>query len=162
MVGYRGVSAETAASFTALFYLGETVGRFINGVIADRFGDKKMIRVGSIGMLLGVGMILLPLSTDAVALCGLVVLGLGAAPVYPCIIHSTPVNFGKENSQSLVGIQMASAYCGSTFMPPVFGIVAQYIHVSLYPVFLGVFAVLLLGLTEYVNHILAKKPSGKE
>lgn len=156
MVGFRGVAAETAASFTALFYLGETVGRFLNGVIADKFGDKKMIRVGAIGMLLGIGMILLPLRTDAVALCGLIILGLGAAPVYPCIIHSTPVNFGKENSQSLVGIQMASAYCGSTFMPPLFGLIAQFVDVSLYPVFLGIFAALLLVLTEWVNKILAK------
>ena len=156
MVGFRGVAAETAASFTALFYLGETVGRFLNGVVADKFGDKMMIRVGAIGMLLGIGMILLPLPTDAVALCGLVILGLGAAPIYPCIIHSTPVNFGKENSQSLVGIQMASAYCGATFMPPVFGLVAQFMDVSLYPWFLGVFAVLLFVLTETVNKILAK------
>ena len=156
MVGFRGVAAETAAGFTALFYLGETAGRFLNGVVADKFGDKKMIRVGAIGMLLGVVMILLPLQTDIVALCGLVVLGLGAAPVYPCIIHSTPVNFGKENSQSLVGIQMASAYCGSTFMPPVFGLIAQHIDVSLYPVYLGVFAVALLVLTESVNKKLAK------
>lgn len=159
MVGYRGVSTETAARFTALFYLGETVGRYLNGVIADKFGDKKMIRIGTIGMLAGIGMILVPLPTDAVALCGLVVLGLGAAPVYPCIIHSTPVNFGKENSQSLVGIQMASAYCGSTFMPPVFGFLAQFINVSLYPAFLGVFALLLLLLTECVNYTLAKKVS---
>lgn len=156
MVGYRGVAAETAAGFTALFYLGETVGRFLNGVVADKFGDKRMIRVGAIGMILGVVMILLPLPTDAVALCGLVVLGLGAAPVYPCIIHSTPENFGKENSQSLVGIQMASAYCGSTFMPLVFGLIAQHINVSLYPVYLGVFAVALLILTESVNRKLLK------
>lgn len=105
-------------------------------------------------MLLGIAMVLLPFATDAVALCGLVMIGLGAAPVYPCIIHSTPVNFGKENSQSLVGIQMASAYCGSTFMPPLFGLIAQFIHVSLYPVFLGVFAVLLLLLTELLNRTL--------
>lgn len=154
LVGFRGVSAETAAQFTALFYLGETVGRFLNGVIADKFGDKRMIRIGTIGMLLGIAMVLLPFATDAVALCGLVMIGLGAAPVYPCIIHSTPVNFGKENSQSLVGIQMASAYCGSTFMPPLFGLIAQFIHVSLYPVFLGVFAVLLLLLTELLNRTL--------
>lgn len=156
MVGFRGVAAETAASFTALFYLGETAGRFLNGVVADKFGDKMMIRVGAVGMLLGIGMILLPLPTDAAALCGLVVLGLGAAPVYPCIIHSTPMNFGKENSQSLVGIQMASAYCGSTFMPPVFGLLAQAVDVSLYPAFLGIFAVLLLVLTETVNRKLSK------
>lgn len=156
MVGYRGVAAETAASFTALFYLGETVGRFLNGVVADKFGDKMMIRVGAIGMIIGIGMIMLPLPTDAVSLCGLVILGLGAAPIYPCIIHSTPVNFGKENSQSLVGIQMASAYCGSTFMPPAFGLIAQFIDVSFYPVFLGGFAVLLLVLTETVNKKIAK------
>ncbi len=157
MVGCRGVAAETAASFTALFYFGETVGRFLNGVVADKFGDKRMIRVGAIGMLVGIGMILLPFTTDAVALCGLVILGFGAAPVYPCIIHATPVNFGKENSQSLVGIQMASAYCGSTFMPPLFGLIAQFADVSLYPVFLGIFAVLLLVLTEGVNKRLAKR-----
>ncbi|MDD6036187.1 MAG: MFS transporter [Lachnospiraceae bacterium] len=157
LVGFRGVAAETAARFTALFYLGETIGRFLNGVIADKFGDKRMIRTGVVGMLCGIGMVLLPFKTDVVALCGLVVIGLGAAPVYPCIIHSTPANFGKENSQSLVGIQMASAYCGSTFMPPVFGLIAQFINVSLYPVFLAVFAVLLLVLTEAVNRSVAKK-----
>lgn len=157
MVGFRGVAAETAASFTALFYLGETVGRFLNGVIADKFGDKKMIRIGVLGMILGIMMMLLPFETDGVALCGLVVIGLGAAPVYPCIIHSTPENFGKENSQSLVGIQMASAYCGTTFMPPVFGLIAQFVNVSLYPMFLAVFAVLLLVLTETVNRKLAGK-----
>ena len=157
MVGFRGVAAETAASFTALFYLGETVGRFLNGVIADKFGDKKMIRIGVLGMILGIMMMLLPFETDGMALCGLVVIGLGAAPVYPCIIHSTPENFGKENSQSLVGIQMASAYCGTTFMPPVFGLIAQFVSVSLYPVFLGGFAVLLLVLTEKVNRKLAKR-----
>lgn len=110
-----------------------------------------MIRVGIITMILGIAMVLLPLQTNAVALCGLVVIGLGAAPVYPCIIHSTPANFGKENSQSLVGIQMASAYCGSTFMPPLFGLIAQYIHIGLYPVYLAVFAALMLIMTEILN-----------
>lgn len=151
LVGARGVTVETAARFTALFYLGETVGRFLNGFVADRFGDRTMIRVGSIGMLIGIGMIVIPLPTNLVALCGLVVVGLGAAPVYPCIIHSTPVNFGKKNSQSLVGIQMASAYCGSTFMPPLFGLIAQYISISLYPFFLAVCALLMLVMTERLN-----------
>lgn len=151
MVGFRGVDAETAAQFAALFYSGETVGRFLNGFVADKFGDRKMIRVGIITMILGIVMVLLPLQTNAVALCGLVVIGLGAAPVYPCIIHSTPTNFGKENSQSLVGIQMASAYCGSTFMPPLFGLIAQYIHIGLYPVYLAVFAALMLIMTEILN-----------
>lgn len=151
MSGLRGVDVETAARFTALFYMGETVGRFLNGFVADRFGDRKMIRAGIICMLTGIVMVALPLQTNGPALLGLLIIGLGAAPVYPCIIHSTPDNFGKENSQSLVGIQMASAYIGSTFMPPVFGLIAQYISVGLYPYYLGIFAVLMLVMTESLN-----------
>lgn len=151
MVGFRGVGVETAACFAALFYLGETAGRFLNGFVADKYGDKQMIRVGIVGMIMGVIMLLLPLKTNYVSLVGLVVIGLGAAPVYPCIIHSTPANFGRENSQALVGIQMASAYVGATFMPPIFGIIAQYINIGLYPVYLAMFAVLMLVMTESMN-----------
>jgi len=151
MVGFRCVGVETAARFAALFYLGETAGRFLNGFVADKFGDRMMIRVGIIGMIIGVVMVLIPLESNIIALCGLVVIGLGAAPVYPCIIHSTPINFGKENSQSLVGIQMASAYIGSTFMPPIFGLIAQYVNIGLYPIYLGIFAVLMLMMTEALN-----------
>lgn len=82
---------------------------------------------------------------------GLLVLGFGSSPVYPCIIHSTPINFGAENAQSLVGIQMASAYVGSTFMPPRFGLLAQFVGISLYPWFLLLFAGLVLYLTEKLN-----------
>ena len=151
LVGYRGVHPETAAMFTALFYIGETIGRFLNGFVADKYGDRKMIRVGIIGMIIGIVMVILPIKTDIVSLAGLVVIGLGAAPVYPCIIHSTPTNFGEENSQSLVGIQMASAYVGSTFMPPLFGLIAQFINIALYPVYLAVFAVVMLIMTEKLN-----------
>lgn len=151
MVGARGVGAETASRFAALFYLGETFGRFLNGFIADKFGDRKMIKVGILIMLAGVIMIIVPVGTNSIALAGLVVIGLGAAPVYPCVIHSTPVNFGRENSQALVGIQMASAYLGSTFMPPLFGVIAQNVSISIYPVYLAVFAVLMLVMTEKLN-----------
>ena len=151
LVGYRGINTETAAMFTALFYFGETAGRFLNGFVADKYGDRRMIRVGIIGMLLGVAMIAMPINADIVCLIGLVVIGFGAAPVYPCIIHSTPINFGEENSQSLVGIQMASAYVGSTFMPPLFGLIAQFISIALYPVYMAVFAVLMLVMTEQLN-----------
>ncbi len=153
LVGVRGVSPETAAQVTALFYLGEMVGRFLNGFVADRFGDRKMIRVGIFVMLLGAVLVMLPV--DFLALAGLLVIGLGAAPVYPCIIHSTPVSFGKENSQALVGIQMASAYCGSTFMPPLFGLLAQYAGIGLYPFYLLLFAALMLLMIEALNRKLA-------
>lgn len=151
LVGHRNINADTAAMFTALFYFGETVGRFLNGFVADKYGDRHMIRVGIIGMIIGIIMVVLPFDTSNIALFGLVVIGLGAAPVYPCIIHSTPINFGEENSQSLVGIQMASAYVGSTFMPPLFGLIAQYIDIAFYPLYLAVFAVLMLVMTEIMN-----------
>lgn len=156
MVGARGVDPQTAARFAALFYLGTTGGRFASGLIADRLGDKKMIQAGISIILLGIVMLLFPLKTNAVALAGLVVLGLGAAPVYPCIIHSTPANFGEEHSQALVGIQMASAYCGSTLAPPLFGLLAEHISISLYPVYLGLFALLLLVMVTQMNRALAQ------
>ena len=161
LVEYREISKETAALLASLFYFGEMIGRFLNGFVADKWGDKRMIRLGIIVMLVGIAVILLPVTTDVPALLGIVVLGLGAAPVYPCVIHSTPDNFGRENSQALVGIQMASAYLGTTFMPPVFGLLAQYVHVGLYPVFLGVFAVLMLITTELLNRKLGKNSHAK-
>ena len=151
LVEFRGVDPETAAFFASLFYLGITIGRFFNGFITDRLGDKTMIRIGTAGMILGVAMVALPLPTDAVALVGLVVAGVGAAPVYPCVIHSTPAHFGRENSQAIVGIQMAAAYCGSTFCPPIFGLIAQHIDIAWYPVYLAALALLLLTMTERVN-----------
>ncbi len=151
LVNHRGIDIETAASFAALFYLGETSGRFLNGFVADKFGDRRMIRVGIIVAIIGVVMVMLPIDSNIVTLVGLLVIGLGAAPIYPCIIHSTPINFGKENSQSLLGIQMASAYVGSTFMPPLFGIIAQYISIAAYPFYLFAFAILMLVMTEAMN-----------
>lgn len=151
LVGFRNIRVETAARFTALFYLGETVGRFLNGFVANKLGDKKMIKIGALTMLVGIVMVILPAEADTAALSGLVVVGFGAAPVYPCIIHSTPSNFGKENSQALVGVQMASAYVGSTFMPPLFGLISQFVSISLYPFFLAVLIILMLVMTEMLN-----------
>ena len=157
LVGHRGVDAETAARFAALFYIGITAGRVLNGFVADKFGDRAMIRTGILVMAAGIVLVALPLPTTLPCLIGLVVIGLGCAPVYPCIIHSTPVNFGKENSQSLVGIQMASAYTGSTLMPPLFGVIAQYIHIGLYPLYLGIFTLVMLWMTEALNRKISMK-----
>ena len=151
LVEYRGVSAETAAFFASLFYLGITAGRFISGFIADRLGDRNMIRLGVGIMASGLILIALPVKGEIFSLIGLVVIGLGGAPVYPSIIHSTPTNFGKENSHAIVGIQMASAYTGSTLMPPVFGFLAQHVSISLYPLYIAFFVLLLFVMTERVN-----------
>lgn len=148
LVGTRGVSEQTAAAFASLFFIGITAGRFAAGFISEKFGDLKMVRLGSAIALCGVACISLPVKTDMLALAGFVVIGLGCAPIYPSIIHSTPANFGAENSQAIIGIQMASAYVGSTFIPPLFGLLANHISLKLMPPFLAAFFVLMIVMTE--------------
>ena len=130
----RGVGTEAAAGYASLFFIGITVGRALSGFLTMRFADAQMIRMGQALVALGAVM-LLPLGTGA-ALAGLVVIGLGCAPIYPCIIHSTPEHFGAENSQALIGVQMASAYVGTLAMPPLFGLIANHISIGLFPIFL--------------------------
>jgi fucose permease len=140
--GTRGVSKDAAAAFGALFFIGITAGRFLSGFLSDKLGDNKMIRLGTSIALLGTFCIALPCRITSIA--GFIVIGLGCAPVYPCIIHSTPSNFGAKNSQGIIGIQMASAYIGSTFMPPIFGLIANNVNLQLMPVYLVFFLILLL------------------
>ena len=153
----RGISAQTAAQYASFFYLGITAGRLVCGFVANRIGDTNMIRIGIVMMLAGIAVIWLPTDNNAVCLCGLVVVGLGCAPVYPSIIHATPGNFGADNSQAVVGVQMASAYAGATFMPPLFGLIANYISIYWYPVFLLFFAALLLVMTEILNKTVSAR-----
>ena len=149
----RGVAPETAAGFASLFYLGITFGRFLNGFVADGLGDRRMIRIGALVMAAGALLILLPVSSPLPALAGLLIFGLGCAPVYPSIIHATPTNFGAENSQAIIGVQMASAYVGTTFMPPLFGLLANVISLQLFPLFLTALLALLAGMTEKLNRL---------
>ena len=152
LVEHRGVSAETAAILASMFYLGITLGRFICGFIADRVGDKRMIRLGCFVIILGITLIAIPAKSSYPAIAGLIITGLGAAPIYPSLIHATPDNFGKENSQAIIGIQMASAYVGILVVPAIFGGIAEA-HIAFYPFFMLVFALALLGFTERVNRV---------
>ena len=132
----NGLPAEKAASLAALYYMGLTVGRALSGFLTLRLDDRAMVRTGFVLILLGV--VCVPLGGGA-TLAGLVILGLGSAPIYPCLIHSTPGFFGAGNSQAIIGMQMASAYVGTSLMPPLFGLIAQTVSVALYPLFLSVF-----------------------
>ena len=132
----NGLPAEKAASLAALYYMGLTVGRALSGFLTLRLDDRAMVRTGFVLILLGV--VCVPLGGGA-TLAGLVILGLGSAPIYPCLIHSTPGFFGAGNSQAIIGMQMASAYVGTCLMPPLFGLIAQTVSVALYPLFLSVF-----------------------
>ena len=147
---YRGISPETAARYAALFYIGITIGRAISGFITMKLNDKQMIRMGQVIITIGLVMMLLPFSQN-LSLFGLIVIGLGCAPIYPCIIHSTPAHFGADKSQAIIGVQMACAYIGTCLMPPVFGLIANYISVALLPVFLFVFLILMVVMHERLN-----------
>lgn len=151
---YRGVDADTAASFGAMFYLGLTVGRGLSGFLTYLFDDVNMIRLGAGVMLAGIAAMLLPAGT-AVSLAGLILIGLGCAPVYPCVIHSTPAHFGADKSQAVIGVQMASAYVGTLAMPPLFGAIANAVNVSLLPFFLLVLLTLMTLFHERLNRLTA-------
>jgi fucose permease len=148
LVRTRGIVEEKAAAFASLFFIGITAGRFLSGIVSEKIGDRNLIRIGTGIIALGIVCVAMPLKIDALALTGFVVIGLGCAPIYPSIIHSTPVNFGRQNSQAIIGIQMASAYIGSTFMAPLFGLIANHISIKLLPYYLVIFIVLMITMVE--------------
>lgn len=159
LVLHRGLSAETAAGFASLFYIGITVGRALGGFLTMKFNDTQMIRLGQGFIVLGIVLLLLPLGS-ASALAGLVIVGLGCAPIYPSVIHSTPEHFGADKSQAVIGVQMASAYVGTCLMPPVFGFIANHISVSLFPGFLlTILAVMVIMHEKMLPKVAAGKDS---
>ncbi len=160
-VEVKGISAEQAAIFASLFYIGITVGRFISGFITDKLGDRKMIIIGTCILTCGIACLFIPVSSYILAIIGFVVIGLGCAPIYPCIIHSTPNNFGAENSGAIIGIQMASAYAGSTFIPPLFGLLGNLIGFAIMPIFLLIFVILMISMTELTFRLTKKKDISK-
>lgn len=156
MVLDRGIDATKAASWASMYYLGITVGRFICGFVSDRLGDKLLVRIGQCAVFIGILMLLLPFGSNVV-FCGMCLIGLGSAPIYPSFIHATPENFGAANSRALIGLQMACAYTGSTLMPPVLGFLAQYISIKLYPFYLLLLVAGMFIMAERMNRLTKKK-----
>ena len=146
----RGLDAVTAASWASLFYLGITVGRFLSGFLTMKFNDHQMIRIGQVLIAVGIALVFLPAGNTCLR-SGLVTIGLGCAPIYPCIIHETPANFGKSLSMAMTGIQMAAAYTGTTLFSPLFGVLAQNITMQLYPWALLVMLLLMVVLSEQLH-----------
>ena len=143
----RGVAADTAASFASLFYIGITAGRAACGFLTLKLSDTPMIRLGQGVLAVGVAALLVP-GPQLLALAGLVLVGVGCAPIYPSIIHATPDHFGADRSQAVIGIQMASAYVGNLVMPPLFGLLANNITPALFPFYLLVLLVLMVFMHE--------------
>ena len=148
----KGIAPETAAGFASLFFIGITAGRALCGFLTLKWNDTQMVRLGVGLIALGVAAMLLPLG-ETVTLAGLLLIGLGCAPIYPSIIHSTPAHFGADRSQAIIGVQMASAYIGNCLMPPLFGMIANHTTISIFPYYLLVILVVM----GYMHEVLQKK-----
>ena len=152
---HRGVPAETAAGYAGLFFLGITAGRALSGFLTMKLSDPQMIRLGQGVIALGALILLLPLHIYA-TLAGLALVGLGCAPIYPCIIHSTPGHFGADKSQAVIGVQMASAYVGTCLMPPLFGLVSEHLSPALFPLYL----LAILAVMAFSHEALLRRAGG--
>ena len=147
---HKGIPVEIAAGFASMFYIGITVGRAISGFMTIKLSDLKMIRLGQGLILFGIIIMLIPAGTY-MSLLGLIMIGFGCAPIYPCIIHSTPAHFGEDKSQAVIGVQMAFAYMGSLGMPALFGVLANVISASLLPLYLFIILILMVIMHELLN-----------
>ena len=152
-----GLSAGTIASFGSLIFGGLMLGRVISGFVSNKLGDRLLIRIGIAVELVGIVMVMMPIKHYLPAAIGFVVIGTGMGPVYPAIQHMAPTNFGKRNSAAVIGLQMASAYVGSTFMPMVFGILQEHMGIGIMPVYLLIFAILNIGMLERTYIVLKRK-----
>jgi fucose permease len=150
LVMVKNIAPEKAAQWIALYYIGITSGRFISGFITMKLSNRKMIRLGQGIIAGGIIVLVLPFGNYTL-LPGFFMIGLGCAPVYPGLIHETPNNFGKEYSQGIIGIQMASAYIGTTLMPFVFGKFASQINFAIFPLFIGIVLILKIIMVEILN-----------
>lgn len=146
-----------AARWISLFYGGITIGRFLSGFLTMKLKNSVLIRLGQIICLIGTVSLILPLPVYFLK-AGLVLAGLGCAPIYPCSIHETPQRFGKNASQSVMGLQMAFAYVGSTFMPPLFGLIAAKTSIVIFPYFLLCYILIMLISSEKTNAFIKCKP----
>lgn len=155
MIHFDGISPELAASLASLFFIGITAGRGINGFLTFKFADKTLIRAGAVVVAAGSVFIVVP-GVDVITFIGFVLIGLGCAPIYPSIIHSTPRLFGEDKSQAVIGVQMASAYLGSCFAPPLYGLLANHVSQLILPYFIFAFLVVM-----FVMHEVALKKSGR-
>lgn len=156
LVNVKGLSAATAAQWVSFYYAGITIGRLITGFITFKISNFTLIRTGQIIALMGAAFLFLPLPT-IFSLVGFILIGLGLAPIFPCMLHETPARFGKTHSQTIMGYQMAVAYTGSTFVPPLLGFIASRSTIGIFPIFIVIFVAVMLLSSEKLNALLKKR-----
>ncbi|WML39643.1 MFS transporter [Neobacillus sp. OS1-2] len=160
LVNVKGVSAATAAGWVSLYYAGITVGRFLTGFITFKMTNRTLIRGGQVMALFGAIILILPLPA-IFSLIGFIIVGVGLAPIFPCMLHETPTRFGKKHSQTIMGYQMAVAYTGTTFLPPLLGFIASHSTIGIFPMYLLTFVAVMLLSSEKLNSLLKMKILGK-
>jgi fucose permease len=143
LVVIRGIPEVTAARWISLYYIGITFGRFLSGFLAMKLRHKQIVQLGQLIIVAGIAIILLPIQ-ELLLMAGFFLIGLGCAPIFPSLMHETPINFGSKYSQSMIGVQMASAYIGSTFMPPLFGVIGARVSYHLLPYYVGLLLLLMI------------------
>ncbi|MBD1383142.1 MFS transporter [Metabacillus arenae] len=156
LVNVKELPVAAAAGWVSFYYGGITIGRLITGFITFKMSNRTLIRMGQIIALAGAALLLLPLPSTF-SLVGFIMIGLGLAPIFPCMLHETPTRFGKKHSQTIMGYQMAVAYTGSTFMPPLLGFIASHSTIGIFPFCLVVFVAAMLLSSEKLNAFLTKK-----
>ncbi|MBM7692012.1 fucose permease [Peribacillus deserti] len=156
LVNVKDIPVAVAAQWVSFYYAGITVGRFITGFITFKISNSTLIRVGQIIALSGAILLILPFPSS-LSLVGFIMIGLGLAPIFPCMLHETPTRFGKKHSQKIMGYQMAIAYTGSTFMPPILGLIASHSTIGIFPFCIVVFVAAMLLSSEKLNNLLKKK-----
>ncbi|MCK1991201.1 MFS transporter [Peribacillus muralis] len=160
LVNVKDLPVEVAAKWVSLYYAGITIGRFISGFITLKVSNRTLIRVGQVTALLGTSLLLLPLPTEFL-LAGFIMIGLGLAPIFPCMLHETPARFGKQHSQAIMGFQMAMAYTGSMSMPPLLGFLASHTSIGILPFFIAVLVAGMFFGSEKLNDLLKKRRFAK-
>ena len=160
LVNVKGLSVVTAAGWISFYYGGITIGRFITGFITYKVTNRMLIRSGQLLALTGAVILVLPLPS-VFSLIGFIIIGLGLAPIFPCMLHETPIRFGKKHSQTIMGYQMALAYTGTTFLPPLLGFIASQTTMGLFPIAIVIFVVAMLLSSEKLNILLVKKEISK-
>ncbi|MFB3166727.1 MFS transporter [Neobacillus sp. 179-C4.2 HS] len=155
LVNVKDLSVEVAAKWVSLYYAGITIGRFITGFITLKIGNRTLIRMGQIIALVGAALLFLPLPS-VFSLVGFIMVGIGLAPIFPCMLHETPTRFGQEHSQTIMGYQMAIAYTGSTFLPPLLGFVAAHSTIGIFPFVIVSFILIMFLGSERLNSIFNK------
>lgn len=155
LVQAKGVSSDVAAGWISVYYLGITIGRLVNGFITAKWSNPMLIRSGQ--FIIGIGAVLLLISNQYVNLLGLIMIGMGCAPIYPSMLHETPARFGKNNSSKLMGVQMAFAYIGTMLVPPAIGVLSSVVGIQFYPIFIMVLLITMFVSSEKINKIVARR-----